>query len=75
MFAFIVPSCCDKSGTNCYHVVTKLMTVTDFIQVVPIQLIHVVCNKLLRACHQLVSKLLRENDTILVGITCCESDS
>jgi hypothetical protein len=52
VFAFLVPSGCDKTGTNCHHLVTtKLMTVTDFmIQVVPTRLIQVVCNKLLQAC-------------------------
>ncbi len=33
-----VPSCCDKSGTSCYHIVTRLMTVTDLLQVVPARL-------------------------------------
>ena len=28
MFALLVPSCCDKSETSCYHLVTRLMTVT-----------------------------------------------
>ena len=26
MFALLVPSCCDKSGTTCHHLVTRLMT-------------------------------------------------
>jgi hypothetical protein len=26
-FALFVPSCCDKSGTTCYHLVARLMTV------------------------------------------------
>ena len=56
MFALLVPSCCNKSGTSCYHVVTRLMTVTDLLQVVPTRLIQAVHNKLLRACcHQLVT--------------------
>ena len=55
MFALLVPSCCDKSGTSCYHLATRLMTVTDLLQVVPTRLIQAVRNKLLRACcHQLV---------------------
>jgi ArsR family metal-binding transcriptional regulator len=29
VFALLVPSCCDKSGTSCYHLVTRLMKVTD----------------------------------------------
>ena len=45
-----------KSGTNCYHVVTRLMTVADLLQVVPTRLTQAVRNKLLRACcHQLVT--------------------
>ncbi|CAB4019555.1 coatomer subunit alpha-like, partial [Paramuricea clavata] len=31
---------CDKSGTSCYHLVTRLMTVTDLLQVVPTRLIY-----------------------------------
>ena len=50
MFALLVRSCCDKSGTSCYHLVTRLMTVTDLLQVVPTRLIQAVRNKLLRAC-------------------------
>jgi hypothetical protein len=60
VFALLVPSCCDKSGTSCYHLVTRLMTVTDLLQVVATRLIQTVRNKLLRACcHQLVNNLLR----------------
>jgi hypothetical protein len=63
VFALFVPSCCDKSGTSCYHLVTRLMTVTDLLQVVPTRLIQAVRNKLPRACcHQLVNKLLRADD-------------
>jgi hypothetical protein len=72
--ALLVPSCCDKSGTSCYHLVTSLMTVTDLLQVVPTRLIQAVRNKLLRACcHQLVDDLLRADDIALIGTTCCES--
>jgi hypothetical protein len=74
VFALLVPSCCDKSGTSCYHLVTRLMTVTDSQQVVPTRLIQAVRNKLLRACcPQLVNTLLRADDIRLVGTTCCES--
>ena len=60
VFALLVPSCCDKSGTSCYHLVSRLMTVTDLLQVVPTRLIQAVRNKLLRACcHLLVNNLLR----------------
>jgi hypothetical protein len=62
VFALLVPSCCDKSGIS-YHLVTRLMTVTDLLQVVPTRLIQAVRNKLLRACcHQLVNNLLRADD-------------
>jgi hypothetical protein len=74
VFALFVPSCCDKSGTSCYHLVTRLMTVTDVLQVVPTRLTQAVRNKLLRTCcHQLVNDLLRADDIRLVGTTCCES--
>jgi hypothetical protein len=74
VFALLVLSCCDKSGTSCYHLVTKLMTVTDLLQVVPTKPIQAVRNKLLRACcHQLVNNLLRVDDIRLVATTCCES--
>jgi hypothetical protein len=74
VFALLVPSCCDKPGTSCYHLVTRLMTVTDLQQVVPTRLIQAVRNKLLRACcHQLVNNLLRADDIRLLGTTCCES--
>ena len=75
VFALLVPSCCDMSGTSCYHLVTRLMTVTDLLQVVPTRLIQAVRNKLLRACcHRLViNNLLRADDIRLVGTTCCES--
>ena len=63
-----------QSGTSCYHLVTRLMTVTDLLQVVPTRLIQAVRNKLLRACcHQLVNNLLRADDIRPVGTTCCES--
>jgi hypothetical protein len=74
VFALLVPSCCDKSGTSCYPLVTRLMTVTDLLQVVPTRLIQAVRNKLLRpCCHQLVNNLLRADDIRLVRTTCCES--
>jgi hypothetical protein len=67
VFALLVPSCCDKSGTSCYHLVTRLMTITDLLQVVPARLIQAVRNKLLRACcHQLVNNLLRADYVRLV---------
>ena len=63
----LVPSCCDKSGTSCYRLVTRLMTVTDLLQVVPTRLIQAVCNKLLQACcHQFVNNLSRADDIRLL---------
>ena len=74
MYALLVPSCCDKSETSFYHLVARLMTVTDLLQVFPTRLIQAVRNKLLRACrHQLVNNLLRADDIRLVGKTCRES--
>jgi hypothetical protein len=61
----LVSSCCNKSGTIYYHLVTRLMTVTDLLQVVSIRLIQAVRNNLLRTCcHQLVNNLLRIVQTI-----------
>ena len=69
-FALLVPSCCDKSGTICYHFVTRLMTVTDLLQVVSTRLKQAIRNKLLRTCcHQLVNNLLGTDDIRLVGRT------
>ena len=72
VFALLVPSCCDKSGTSCYHLVTRLMTVTDLLQVVPTRLIKavrkLVVNNLLRVqtisdlLEQLVAKLQDDNN-------------
>ena len=73
VFALLVPSCCDKSGTSCYHLVRRLMTVTNLLQVVPTRLVQAVRNKLLRACcHQRVT-CRRADDIRFVGTTCCES--
>jgi ArsR family metal-binding transcriptional regulator len=51
VFALLVPSCCDKSGTSCYQFFTKLMTVADLLQVVPTRLMQAVRN---RSCYELV---------------------
>jgi hypothetical protein len=60
--------------TSCYHLVTRLMTVTDLLHVVPTRLLQAVRNKLLQACcHLLVNNLLRADDIRLVGTTCSES--
>ena len=48
--------------TNCYHLVTNVMTVRDLLQVVPTRLIQAVCNKLL--C-ELVINLLRADNILL----------
>ena len=45
----------DKSGTSCYHFVTRLMTATDSQQVVPTNLISSSRNnddKLVPTCHE-----------------------
>ena len=50
----LVSSCCDKSGTSCYHLVTRLMRPTHS-QEVGHSLIQAVSKKLLRAyCYLLV---------------------
>ena len=68
MFAQLVPSRCDKSGTSCYHPVTCLMTVTDLLQAVPTRLTQVRRNKLPRACcHQLANNLWHTDDIRRVG--------
>ena len=59
-----------KSGTSCYHRVTRLMTVTDLQQVVPTRPLQAVRNKLLYEI--VVINLLRADDIRLVGTTCCE---
>ena len=56
-----------KSRTSCYHLVTRLMTVTDLLQVVPLRLF-------VTSCYELVViNLLRSDDISLVGTTCCQS--
>jgi hypothetical protein len=69
VFALLVPSCCDKSGTSCYHLVTRLMTVTDLLQVDPTRLIQVFVTScyeldvinLLTTCYvQTISDLLEQ---------------
>ena len=64
----LVCSCCEKSETTCYHIVTRLMMVTDVVQVVPtLRLTQPVCNKLLACCHQHVNSVLSAD-----GTTCSE---
>ena len=46
VFALLVPSCCDKSETSCHHFVTRLMMVTDLLQVFP------TCSKLVNNWEQ-----------------------
>jgi hypothetical protein len=68
VIAVLLPSRCDKSGTSCYYLFTRFMTVTNLLQVVPTRLIQAVRNRLLRACcHQLVGNLFRADDFRLVG--------
>ena len=51
VFALLVPSCCDKSGTSCYHLVTRLMAEQTCYSVAPIRLIQTVCaDKLSSIC-------------------------
>ena len=72
MFALLVSTCCEKSGTNCYHLVTRLMTLLDLLQVVPGRLIQAIRNKLLQlsllslTCYETTSDLLKQHD--LLGV-------
>jgi hypothetical protein len=64
----------DKSGTSCYHLVTRLMRPTDSQQVVPTSLISSARNKLLTSWWQQArSNLLRTACISLVGTTCSKS--
>ena len=76
MFALLVPSYCDKSGTSCYHLYYK---VDDGNRLVCYKLFQqdsdTSCsrNRLLRACcRQIVNNLLRTDDIRLAATTCCE---
>jgi hypothetical protein len=54
VFALLVSSCCDKSGTSCYHI--SCYEVDDGNRLATSCSTKAVCNKLLRACcHQLVT--------------------
>jgi hypothetical protein len=65
---------CNKVVVKPIFVVTRLMTVTDLLQVVPTRLIQAVRNKLVRTCcHELVNNLLCADDIRLVATFCCES--
>ena len=59
----------DKSGTSCYHLVTRLMRPTDSQQVVPTILISSARNKLLTS----YGSNLRTACISLVGTTCSKS--
>jgi hypothetical protein len=64
----------DKSGTSCYHLVTRLMKPTDSQQVVPTSLISSARNKLLTSWWQQArSNLLRTACISLVATTCSKS--
>jgi hypothetical protein len=47
----------EKSGTSCYHLVTRLMRPTDSQQVVPTSLISSACNKLFNKLITIDDKL------------------
>ncbi len=62
----------DKSGTSCYHLVTRLMRPTDWQQVVPTSLPRTkLFNKLVTTSSY--SNLLRTACISLVGTTCSKS--
>jgi hypothetical protein len=86
VFALLISSCYDKSRTSCYHLVTRLMTVTDLLQVVPKRLmIQAVRNKVASSllsltCYmqtisglleQLVASLLASSTLLQEMITYC----
>jgi hypothetical protein len=58
VFALLVPSCCNKSGTSCHRLVTSWMTATGLLQKFFQQDIQAVRHKLLRTCcHRFVNVL------------------
>ena len=71
VFPLLLPSCCDKSETSCYHLVTRLMTVTDLLDVAPTRLLQTVRT----CCYELVviNLLTTCYMQTIVGTTCCES--
>jgi hypothetical protein len=71
---YLFPVVVTNLEQSCYHLVTRLMTATDLLQVVPTRLIQAIRDKLLQGCcHQLVNNLLHADDIRLVRIICCES--
>ena len=67
VFALLVPSCGDKSGTSCYHLVTDLLQVvlTRLIQAVGHELVVI---NLLPTCYvQTISNLLEQLVASLLG--------
>ena len=63
--ALFVSSCCNKSGASCYHLHTRLMTVTDLLQVVLTRLIHDVPDKLFIAINFLATCYVKSISDLL----------
>jgi hypothetical protein len=59
----------DKSGTSCYHLVTRLMRPTDSQQVVPTSLISSARNKLLTISISLVGTTCSKSVTVINLVT------
>ena len=76
MFALLVPSWCDKSGTSWYHLVTRSMTVTDLLHADDIRFVGTTCCESLGLIHW--SKDNQHNckrdklSIVKVGTTCLE---
>jgi hypothetical protein len=54
MFTLFVPSCCDKSGTSCYHFITKLCYAYELAVINLLSYVHTISDLL----EQLVATLL-----------------
>jgi hypothetical protein len=74
VFALLVPSCCDKSGTSCYHLVTRLMTATVLLQVVPTRLIQAVSSQVATSLLS-ISGLLELVASLLTPSTLLQDDN
>jgi hypothetical protein len=62
VFALLVPSCCDKSGTSCYHPVTRLIIRLDLLD-----LTWLVDNQTSDLLEQLVASLLLSSTLLQVN--------
>ena len=72
VFALLLPSCCDKSGTSCYHFVTRPIMVTDVSQTIP-----TIPKPAVRtSCYEhIVINLLRADVGLLASSTLLQDDN